>query len=114
MTEWEIGARITARMLVEARDRMYRQERDLRAAARAAGHDIDTRIQYAEGSAAAYTIACSILSGALGFPTIEELAGEWERPRDVLRPILPDADAVAFVPGDVIAAASVRMGGSDK
>lgn len=103
-----IGVRTTARMLIDNRDRMTRHERELRAAARAAGHDIDTRIQYAEGSAAAYSVAGAILAGAIGAASIEELAGtDWTPAREPLPPMLPD-DASQVAPDDTIAQATIR------
>lgn len=101
--------RITARMLMENRDRMTRQASDLTAAAKAAGHDIDTRIQYAEGSAQAYSVALSILAGAAGFSRVADLVGDWTPPRDPLPPMLPDdGDGTQTPPDDIIARASVR------
>lgn len=104
--------RTTARMLIENRDRMLRAERDHRAAARAAGHDIDTRIQYAEGSAAAYSVACAILAGAAGVASVQDLAGAgWTPPKDPLPPMLPVDDAgeppTQITPGDSIGLATV-------
>lgn len=101
--------RVTARMLMENRDRMDRLAADTRAAAKRAGHDIDTRIQYAEGSAAAYSVALSILAGASGMTRVADLVGDWTPPRDVAPPILPDdGDGTQAPPDDMIARASVR------
>lgn len=102
------AAEIVARMLIEHRERAVRQAATLTANAKRRGHDIDTRIQYAEGAAAAYAVACSIVAGAAGVPSIDVLAGsDWSPPSDPLPPMLPDPDATAFAPGDPVAAATV-------
>lgn len=103
------AAQTAARMLIEYRVGAERLAARLTAGARAQGHDIDTRIQYAEGSAAAYAIACSVLAGVAGV-SIDVLAGEyWTVTPDAMPPMLPDRDAAAFAPGDEIAAATVTV-----
>lgn len=79
----------TARMLLDHRERATETESRIRHAARVRGHDIDTRADYASGSAAAYSIACSILAGAMRTANVEELTGEWQRDRGMQRPELP-------------------------
>lgn len=102
------AAQVAARMLIEHRERATRQAIILTQNAKRRGHDIDTRIQYAEGAAAAYAIACSVLAGVAGVPSIDVLAGDdWTPPRDPLPPMLPDPDAVTFAPGDPVAAATI-------
>lgn len=105
---------IIARMLIENRDRADRLVRDRTAAARARGATHDAGITYAEGTAHAFALACSIVAGAFGVPDIDLLAGEWTPPRDALPPMLPDADPASIspdvtntAPGDRIAIATV-------
>jgi hypothetical protein len=102
-----LKAQVVARILIEARDRMERHASEIRTVQRQRGVSIDTRADYAEGSAAAYAYAGSALAGAFGFGSIEQLAGEWQRPAEAAPPILPDPDATIFRPGDDIAAATV-------
>lgn len=100
------GIRTAARMILERQDAATQQAATIRAAAKDAGYSIDTRIDYAEGSAAAYAVAGAILSGALGYPNIREMAGDITH-NEPLPPMLPDIDAVQFAPGDRIASAVV-------
>lgn len=107
--------RTSGRMIEERKLAMDRHANQIRAAAKAAGKDIDTRADYARGSSDAYAIAGSILAGAFGFASIREIAGD-VRENIALPPMLPDTDATQFAPGDTIAAASVvreRMASSD-
>jgi hypothetical protein len=98
MTDWQNDAprmaaalQTAARFLIDARERAEASEARIRRAALQQGFTIDTRADYAAGSAAAYAIACSVVAGALqGGVSIDDVAGEWERERGIARPVLPD------------------------
>lgn len=110
-SELETAIQITARLIVEGRDRAEMFATRYRTDAKRRGIGIDTRIQYAEGSAAAYAMAGSILAGAMRAPNVEYLAGEGWRDPGPLPPMLAHDDdgfpGTQFAPGDDIAAAIV-------
>lgn len=101
------SARTAVRLLEENRIRLTRHERETRLAAISAGRDIDTRVDYAKGSADAYAISVSTILGAFGYATVADMLGAPVTERVPLPPMLPDQDAVTFAPGDTIAAATV-------
>lgn len=103
----ESHLRTMARMLIDNRDRAQVAADRTRAAAKRQGYDYDKRADYADGSAAAYSIAGSILCALFGFPNVEEMAGGVRFDPEPLPPMLPDPDATTFAPGDDIAAAAV-------
>lgn len=111
-SQLETAIQVTARLLIEGQERAEREATRLRIAAKQQGHTIDTRVQYAEGSAAAYAMASAILTGACMAPNIDYLAGSDWKTLDVLPPILAHDDdgfpGTTVSPDDRIAAATVK------
>ena len=89
-----------AREVIERREAADVKASQIRAAQHRAGHAIDTRADYAEGSRDAYTVVCSIIAGIAGVATIEHVAADL--PRDVAPPVLPDGASELHAGGGVM------------
>lgn len=81
---------VTARFLIDRRDDANEVANRAERAARAAGHNFDTRIDYARGSSAAYQIAIMVLAGAMGeHPSVLAAEIASDRSQPMARPVLP-------------------------
>lgn len=100
-------ARTAVRMIDERKRSMDTLAQQTRDAARVAGKTVDCRIDYAQGSADAYSIAVSIILGAFGYPDLETMIGYTPATSEPLPPMLPDPDATQSAEGDDIALAAI-------
>lgn len=68
--------RTIARMLIDRRELSARGAREAREIAKRNGYEYSLNAEQMEGSHAAYSVACSIVAGACGVPSIDVLAAD--------------------------------------
>ncbi len=73
MRDPEVAISTVVELIAKAKGDAEALALTIRTAQKAAGHALDTRADYAEGSAAAYSYALSIIAGAYGVANVDEL-----------------------------------------